>query len=128
MTNLTVREAAQAILDGKALEYKCPITGAWVLDEVPIMTVSVHNLNIPTNYRLATETITVNGVKVPKPESKPLAKGKRYYIAILHYTEFCGIYTWGDDAGDRIYLSRGLIHLTEEAAVAHAKAMLEVTE
>lgn len=125
MTNLTVREAAQAILDGKPLEFRVG-NGKWILDEQPIVPIKNNNLNGQTIYRLAPETITVNGVKVPKPESKPLAMWHEYWVAAPGFEKYAAKMYWRDSMSDALWLSRGLIHLTEAAAVAHTKAMLGV--
>ena len=69
-------------------------------------------------------TIIVNGIEVPEPVREELEKGCRYWLANptspYLYSELC----WGGDDTDRRWLSRGLIHLNEAAAVAHTKAML----
>ena len=98
--------------DGRWWESTPPLWAPWAADAV---------------YRAKpapAPTILVNGIEVPEPVRKALEKGCRYWMANptspYLYSELC----WGGDDTDRRWLSRGLIHLTEAAAVAHAKAML----
>ena len=68
-------------------------------------------------------TIIVNGIKVPEPVREALEVGQRYWLA--DPTDLIpNDFYWDDDRSDRQYLSHGLIHFTEAAAFAHAKAML----
>ena len=69
-------------------------------------------------------TIIVNGIEVPEPVREALEVGQRYWLADPTSITFHKKTYWGDDDIDIRILNRGLIHLTEEAAVAHAKAML----
>ena len=69
-------------------------------------------------------TIIVNGIEVPEPVREALEIGQRYWFASVTAVHLIVGVTWvGGDCDTRV-LNRGLIHLTEEAAVAHAKAML----
>lgn len=76
---------------------------------------------------LIKKTITVNGFKVPEPERERLNDRDEYFLASPSRTEFFESYWWKSANSDSILrLSRGLIHLTKEAAIAHAKAMLGI--
>lgn len=79
-------------------------------------------------FRLAPRTITVNGREVPEPvKGKPI-RNSDYYCVCLDGNELFCISSWTDHEVDVLRLQRGLIHLTKEAAIAHAKAMLGVDE
>lgn len=69
-------------------------------------------------------TILVNGIEVPEPVREALEKGCRYWLANPTSSYLYSELWWGGNDTDRRWLSRGLIHLTEAAAVEHAKAML----
>ena len=71
-----------------------------------------------------TPTIIVNGIEVPEPVREALKKGQEHWVADGEARKFSFFSMWSGDAFDQRRLKRGLIHLTEEAAVAHAKAML----
>lgn len=69
-------------------------------------------------------TILVNGIEVPEPVREALDKGQRYWLVSVTATRLSIGITWTAGYCDIIALNRGLIHLTEAAAVAHTKAML----
>ena len=80
---------------------------------------------LTTDTRKLTWTkLEINGRTVPMPEREPLKVGTVYYATNLR-----GAFsvTWGDDEHDREMLAKGLVHLTEEAAEAHASALLSFT-
>ena len=79
-------------------------------------------------YRLKPKTININGFKIPEPVSGPLTNGTKYYIASPGYSFKYAEYTWNGDRLDRLYLERGIIHLTDEAAIKHAEALLSFTK
>lgn len=68
--------------------------------------------------------IEINGHKVPAPESSPPARGTEYYVPALSYIDPLVLYVWDDDQTDHRCLERDLVHLTKEAASAHALALL----
>ena len=73
-----------------------------------------------------TLTVVVNGFEVPAPIPCPPEKGADYYIPSLTDDDFYCQWIRQGDMMDRLALERGLAHTTEEAAVAHAKAMLGI--
>ena len=79
-------------------------------------------------YRRKPRKILVNGVEVPAPEEAAPAYGTSYWIPGVDTEQTVHDLMWGDDASDRCYLERGLVHLTKAAAQAHAEAMLKFTK
>jgi hypothetical protein len=76
----------------------------------------------------APRLITINGFEVPEPVREPLKMGERYWVAsVTPDCSLCLACTWTCDGFDRLWLRRGLIHLTPEAAKKHAKALLSFT-
>jgi len=69
-------------------------------------------------------TIIVNDIEVPEPVREALVKRQQYWVVDLGTQNMATDITWNNDDFDRRQLERGLIHPTESAAVAHAKAML----
>ena len=69
-------------------------------------------------------TIIVNGIEVPEPGREALRLDQTYWLAVPTSANLAQAELWSNDAYDSRALNRGLIHLTEAAAVAHAKAML----
>jgi hypothetical protein len=88
------------------------------------------NFNYVT-YRVKQKTININGYEVPEPCREPLENGTTYYVYDLVRDELIYTSTWVSQCGDSMdkqRLKRGLIHLTKEAAVAHAEALLSFTQ
>ena len=84
--------------------------------------------NSHAKYRRKPRTITINGYEVPEPVREPLDVGDHYWT----FSPFTstGVYrsTWHNFDVDRCAMINGFIHLTEEAALAHAEALLSFTK
>lgn len=84
----------------------------------------------PNKYRVkpeAPKTIKVNGFDVPEPMRAVPACGIAYYLACPIDSEYYNYGRWSSgDLQERYWLSRGMLHSTKEAAIAHAKAMLGI--
>ena len=72
--------------------------------------------------------IMVNGMAVPEPCRGPLDVGQKFWVVTI--TDEVPAYQlyWNGVDLDMIWLSRGLVHLTEEAALIHAHALLSASE
>lgn len=73
-----------------------------------------------------TLSITVNGVTnaVPEPVTEELRDDDTYWLADPTDTALAVEVLWNDDETDVLWLKRGLIHGTYNAARAHAMAMV----
>jgi hypothetical protein len=111
-------KAGKSLVDGLAYSGKDPIWEISRLSHVPW-----HNSSL---YTLAPRTHKVNGFDVPVPESKELKSREQYYTACPTNTCYLDLHAWDCDMLDRRYLKRGLVHLTKEAAIANAKAMIGI--
>lgn len=78
-------------------------------------------------YRRKKDTIIINGHEVPKSVNKPLRKGQEYFLVDVLSDDLTLCLYWNGDREDKRYLERGLIHLDEESAIIHAKALLSFT-
>lgn len=78
-------------------------------------------------YRRKKETIVINGIEVPKPVDKSLRNGQEYLLVDILSDDLTLCLYWHGDVEDKRYLERGLIHLDEESAIIHAKALLSFT-
>ena len=94
------------------------IFGDWVDTPTPIFSEGVIYRAKPAT------TIIVNGIEVPEPVREALRLDQTYWVANLPSANLAWTVSWSNDAYDSRVLNCGLIHLTEAAAVAHAKAML----
>ena len=73
------------------------------------------------------KTININGYEVPEPVRTRLNDGDTYYIPdVLSYDFYISDW-WSNTDQDLKFLNLGLIHLTKEAAIQHAKALLSFT-
>jgi hypothetical protein len=69
------------------------------------------------------EEIMFNGVMIPAPLRVAPEIGTVYYVARPDMIGHHHASHWENDARDRLWLERGLAHLTAEAAARHGKAM-----
>lgn len=79
-------------------------------------------------YRRKPRTISINGIDVPEPVREPLENGQRCFIPEIGGMLLYSLTEWDGGGIDYRLLERGMIHLTKEAAIAHAKALLSFTE
>ena len=84
-------------------------------------------LSNPEYYRVKPKTMNINGYEVPEPVRTKLNEEDTYYIPdVLGYAFYIADW-WSDTDQDLKFLNLGLIHLTKEAAIQHAKALLIFT-
>lgn len=78
-------------------------------------------------YEIVPRTIRIGGIDVPEPVREALKVGTEYFIADISGSDLYGRTTWRDDIIDVRWLKAGLVHLTREAAIEHAKALILVS-
>lgn len=78
-------------------------------------------------YRRKPITIRVGEFDVPEPLRVAPAVGTTYFMPELESEQLSGFSSWSNDELDFRWMSRGLCHLTREAANLHAKALLSFT-
>jgi len=54
-----------------------------------------------------------------------LSYGQKYYIPDIHALALFKVETWADSEKDLLYLNRGLVYMSREAAIDKAKILLE---
>jgi hypothetical protein len=80
-------------------------------------------------YRRKPKTIRIGDCDVPEPLRVAPEVDTEYWVPAITYRDnTTQSFVWADDSSDRILLKRGLVHLTEEAAELHAKALIRLTE
>lgn len=124
------KEVFQALADGKEIEVKVLIgDAAQVWQTVTAFKVCelISTEFDVARFRIKPETVTINGRKVPKPETEAPKIGKIYYCASVFYEGGYDVSRWDGDTADERLLQRGLVHLTKEAAIAHAEALISFT-
>lgn len=79
-------------------------------------------------YRRKPKTININGFEVPEPVREPLKLDSIYYIPAFYIDDKYSLLPWEGSKSDLYALNNGLIHLTKDAAILHAKALLSFTK
>lgn len=122
---LTHREAAQARLNGEKLLSSGPCSGRVNLTDAMIDT--------PSPYYRAPRVFTHPGGTCPAPETEAPVIGCHYWfpffgnernVAVSIWEDNVAVSIWEDNFYDNRALSRGLVYLTREAAIARAELML----
>jgi hypothetical protein len=81
-----------------------------------------------TQYRRKPRTININGHEISAPFRGEMRKGQVYFAVELPHKALVYCHVWSDSSYDHRTRESGFIHVTEEAALAHAKALLSFTE
>lgn len=116
------------IADGEEIQWQSS-NGTWCEEEHGDALSSIAmDQYAPARYRLKPRTITVNGREIVAGESEKPDHGATYWVPCLDKEVFFTEYVWNKDGDpvDTRCLQYGLVHLTKEAAIAHAKAMLNI--
>ena len=123
MTTMTGREVLRAIADGAdPSEFEYPIAGDCDTLWRGVSVIALRDS--PAQYRRKPKTRTINGFTVPAPETVATDVGAWYYLADPTSDYWCHHLHLIFNAGaEQRWLSRGLIFLTKEAAIANARAM-----
>ena len=109
-------------------EYRYSADGEWI----PLVNHPCHDSNQHpewndyTEYRRKPRTININGHEVPEPVRSPLIRGTTYHVPnLVNYGgKLSEDLLWDDDMLDHFSLNLGMVHLSEEAAIKHAEALL----
>lgn len=112
----------RAIADGKMIEWKLP-NKDWKVCENPLHFID----DSYVEFRIKSETLIINGHEVPCPVLEALEDGREYWYVSTTSKDTAVKCRWSDHTFDKVLIKRGLIHLTEEAAIAHAEALLSFT-
>lgn len=83
---------------------------------------------IKEDYRIKPKPRICNGVELDECIKEPLVSGKSYYIANPVRDEYRALLFWDGGYYDFKYLDRGVAYLSEESAIKHAKAMLNLLD
>lgn len=138
---MTFKEALIAHLQGEKVEIHHPCAsyisddrGDFAWRDFSAFFAEMEFRNIPLQFgknyefRLAPRTILVNGVEVPAPEKNAPKEGENYFLVQCEETEYVQELVWENCVPEEIWLSRGLVYLDRDSAIARAKAMLITQE
>lgn len=80
-----------------------------------------------SQYRRKPRLVLIGDYEVPEPCKVVLAYGQEYFVPSL--TQEIPIRrTWVNDYNDRLALASNLVHLDQQSAALHAKALIEVSK
>ena len=127
-------ETLRAIADGKPLQYK-NIANTWI--DVQPETVLIWMGQKPSHLfeanrallsiRVKPSTIRIGDYDVPEPMRVAPEEGTTYYFVHLDKFDNYDYHDWDGGVFDTNMLSKGICHLTKEAADIHAAALLSLT-
>ena len=78
-------------------------------------------------FRIAVIYMMIGAMQVPEAVKDTPAKGVQCFSPSLLTAELSKAFKWRNSDSDLILLERGLVHLYEENAVTHAKALIAVS-
>jgi len=78
-------------------------------------------------FRIAPKTISINGHEVPEPCREKLEHNTEYFFPCPSHPDDYGTFYWNDHKHNFYHLKAGFVHLTKEAAIKHAEALLSFT-
>jgi len=84
--------------------------------------------NCYIEYERIPQVIMINGIEVPKPEFIAPVSGTKYFVPAISSDGMYYSNTWSGCRVDEIRMNKGVVHLTKESAIAHAKALLSFTD
>jgi hypothetical protein len=106
-------------------EVKAPNEG-WEDATGPLLFKEDYSYNLKSDPFTPTD-IKIGGYNVPEPVSQLLTNGTIYFTPSFTETTLFNKYEWRNDSVDGKNLGRRLIHLTEESAIIHCRALLSFT-
>ena len=81
-----------------------------------------------TEYRRKPRTIRIGEIDIHEPVREPLQNGENYFVPVIDCGDYhASRFSWDNDSTDKRLLKKGMVHLTNEAALAHAKALIALT-
>lgn len=78
----------------------------------------------PNDLFMLEQTNNLNGFSYPSPLTEPPSFSTIVYITDISSSDFCFDITWTGEEYDVDVLNRGIVHLTQDNAVAHAQAII----
>jgi hypothetical protein len=98
---------------------------SWVCAEHALL--QIYTCPDEWKVRRKPRTHVVNGFTVPAPETEAPAVGAMFWFSNPSASDWCAPgFKWAGELWDLNLLSRGLVHLNEDAAAANGKAMCGV--
>lgn len=116
------RQVLEWMLAGKTVQGYYESAERW--QDVGYISIFYYLHHDSLRFRLKPETIKIGDIEVPKPESEAPKEDADYYMPDMGYESLVFIANWANDDLDHKRLKTGCLHLTKEAAIQHAKALI----
>ena len=120
-------QAMKWYVDGEAVQYRNPDCGWFDIENPNYGIGGSPRFYDNYEYRIKPRIIKIGDMEVPAPETEAPDDGVRYYFFSSYGSEITDNVCWRGDAMDIRMLKHGLVHLTEEAATAHARALIAIS-
>ena len=79
-------------------------------------------------YRRKPRTIHIGKIEITEPVREPLQNGENYFVPAIDCGDcHANRFSWDNDSTDKRLLKQGVVHLTTEDALSHARALLALT-
>ena len=79
-------------------------------------------------YSREPRTIRIGKIEIPEPVREPLQNGENYFVPAIDCGDYhANRFSWDNDSTDKRLLKQGMVHLTNESALSHAKALIALT-
>lgn len=124
MSILTGNEAFAAMAAGQSIE--CRHKDATVFDAIGNFPATVF-FDTDHEFRIAIVFMTIGEIQVPEAVKEMPAKGIQCFTPSVLTEELSKGFKWKNSANDLVLLNRGLVHLVQEHAETHAKALIAVS-
>jgi hypothetical protein len=124
-------EILRAISDGKQIQFSSTTIGKWEDQDYELTLHEIAESYFePVHYRIKPTTITINGHEVPEPLRELPSYGVPVFWPSICFVSG-GDFTDGMDCDHSEGLDQllriGILHLTRDAAITHARALLSFT-
>ena len=120
-------EILHAIADGKEIQFLDDQNNWHLKNPCLVFDDIVAGRFNPNRYRVKPNVIHINGHEVPEPIKEIPSSATTYYFPNFDDCFSYATSTWTEHELDYFRLNNGLIHLTREAAILHASALLSFT-
>lgn len=114
----------RAIADGKIIQTRRCDTDAWREPKDPLDYLGM--LKAGDEFRVK-PSFEINGRTMSEPVREPLEEDAEYWYVCLTNKKLVNSSIWVNSEWDNLRLKYCIVHLNQEAAVDHAKALLSFT-
>ena len=120
--NDTIRELHAVIGRGECVQFKWPhgTDEKWVNYEGHLIPIGHPDYA----WRIKPKTRELTGIAYPEPLRVAPEPGTKVWLASPTTHDLVNWHIWGGDSVDRVWLSRGLLQVTEEGARNQARAFI----